>query len=60
MGSVHDFKRKPKNQGQFKGYRPKAPKPPRGPRWWQRTWVMWALLLGLSAALVGLKALLKV
>ena len=30
MGTVHKFKRPPKNQGQFRGWRP--PEPPRGPK----------------------------
>jgi len=30
MGSVHKFRRPPKNKGQFRGWRP--PEPPRGPK----------------------------
>jgi hypothetical protein len=51
MGTVHKFKRPPKNERQFRGYRPKPPKPPRGPRWWQRSWVMWALLIAVAILL---------
>ena len=51
MGTVHQFKRPPKNERQFKGYRPEPPKPPRGPRWWQRSWVMWALLIAIAVLL---------
>jgi hypothetical protein len=59
MGTVHKFKRPPRNVQQFKGYRPKPPKPPRGPRWWQRSWVMWALLIGLAVILALGRSLLS-
>jgi hypothetical protein len=58
MGSVHKFKRPPKNEQQFRGYRPQPPHGPRGgkPRRWQlRDWqksVLAWLALVLVAALV--------
>lgn len=67
MGTVHKFKRPPKNQGQFKGYRPGAPgggKPPgRGSLWsrmrpWQRSLAAWAVLIAIAAGIVGTRALL--
>jgi hypothetical protein len=60
MGTVHKFKRPPKNQKQFRGYRSQGPggpgrgKPPRGPGlWarlkpWQRSLAAWALLIALA------------
>jgi hypothetical protein len=52
MGSVHDFKRPPKNEQQFKGYRPKLPKgvaDARAARWqlrnWQKTLLAWSALV---------------
>jgi endonuclease YncB( thermonuclease family) len=53
MGTVHKFKRPPRNQQQFRGYRPKPPKGPRrrGPRWWQWKWLGLAVILALSVGL---------
>jgi hypothetical protein len=58
MGTVHKFKRPPKNQQQFRGYKPKRPKPPRGPRWWERSLVMWVMLVALAAILTLSRQLL--
>lgn len=58
MGSVHKFKRPPKNEQQFRGYRPQPPQGPRGGkpgRWrlrdWQKSVLAWLALL-LVAVLV--------
>lgn len=60
MGSVHKFKRPPKNEQQFRGYRPQAPnRGPRGKpaRWqlrrWQTSLLAWLALLLLATALWG-------
>jgi hypothetical protein len=63
MGTVHKFKRPPKNQQQFRGYRPKPPgidgKPPRGQRpGWQKSLLAWSALLLLAAAIWGIGKLL--
>jgi hypothetical protein len=67
MGTVHKFKRPPKNQQQFKGYRPGGPdprKPPQGPGFWQRlrSWqrsaLAWTLLVALAGGIVWVQALL--
>ncbi|MCW1431517.1 hypothetical protein [Novosphingobium sp. JCM 18896] len=59
MGTVHKFKRPPKNRGQFQGYNPKPPHDPRDPRkggrgtgrrWWQ--WKWWGPLAVLTLAVV--------
>jgi hypothetical protein len=57
MGTVHKFKRPPKNEGQFRGYRPAADalgkrrkRPLRG---WQRSLIAWAGLIVVAAALAG-------
>lgn len=52
MGTVHKFKRPPKNQQQFKGYRPpvaKTGKPARRKmRDWQRSLLAWSALILLA------------
>jgi hypothetical protein len=60
MGSVHKFKRPPRNEQQFRGYRPGLPEGQgRGkpPRWrlrdWQKTILAWAALV-LAAGAVWL------
>lgn len=63
MGTVHKFKRPPKNEQQFKGYRPETSKPGkprrRKLRDWQRSVLAWSALVLLAvgiwivAALVG-------
>lgn len=57
MGTVHQFKRRPKNQRQFRGYRPEPPKGPRRPRWWERSWLLWALLVAVVSGVVGAQQL---
>ena len=62
MGTVHKFKPRPKNEKQFRGYRPAAsPGPgggrsPRRLRGWQRTAIAWTLLILLA---VGIWAITK-
>lgn len=57
MGTVHKFRRPPKNQKQFRGYRPKLPNGSRSRRWWQWKWlgplllVAIAVILGLSGSI---------
>ncbi len=64
MGTVHKFQKPPKNQGQFKGYRPGSPgggKPPRGGgfwqrlRPWQRSLIAWVGLVALATGIVLLR-----
>ena len=69
MGTVHKFKRKPKNQHQFKGYRPSwtgaqgQGKPRKGRdlwqklRPWQQTLAVWALLIGMATAIAAVRGL---
>jgi hypothetical protein len=52
MGSVHDFKRPPKNERQFKGYRPEPPNGSRDRetarrqlRDWQKSLLAWSALV---------------
>jgi len=61
MGSVHKFKRPPKNERQFKGYRPARPDRPgsgKSPRWqlrnWQKSLIAWLVLVLLAAAIWGI------
>lgn len=59
MGTVHKFKRPPKNQRQFQGYRPGGPEDPRGRgprrlRGWQKSLLAWS---GLVLVATGLWAL---
>ena len=65
MGSVHKFKRPPRNKQQFKGYRPNLPggppgRPPR--RWrlrdWQKSVVAWAALVLAATAFWAIGRLL--
>ena len=61
MGTVHKFKRPPKNEGQFKGYRPNGsggpPRPPSG-RWprrdWQKSVLAWLALVLVATAFWGI------
>jgi hypothetical protein len=54
MGDLHKFKRPPKNEQQFKGYRPQSAKgparrPDRRPlRGWQRSVIAWCVLVMLA------------
>lgn len=51
MGDVHEFKRRPKNQQQFRGYRPKPTNGGGGNperrqlRGWQRSALAWLTLI---------------
>lgn len=60
MGTVHKFKRPPKNRGQFQGYNPKPPRDPRGggrgKRWWQWKWLPPLAVLALAVGLGLLSA----
>jgi len=58
MGTVHKFKRPPKNQQQFRGYRPKPPRGPRRrtPRWWQWKWLGLLVILALAIILALLRS----
>lgn len=62
MGTVHKFKKPPRNQQQFRGYRPKTPRrgPPRKPRWrqskWLGKWLGLAIIIALSIALALLRS----
>ncbi len=65
MGTIHKFERPPKNENQFKGYRPLGlPTPQRNVRiWrrlrpWQRAVIAWVLLIAVAAGIVGVRALL--
>ena len=66
MGTVHKFKRPPKNRGQFKGWKPEPPRDPRGDSrksapWWRRNWLgKWlgpVLVLALAVGLGLLEVL---
>jgi hypothetical protein len=65
MGTVHKFKRPPKNQKQFQGYKPGSPggvhgaKPKRRPlRGWQRSAIAWSGLILLAIAFWAIPTLL--
>lgn len=69
MGSVHKFKRPPKNQRQFQGYRPIPPGgPPNGlrggkpTRWqlrnWQKSLIAWSVLVLLAVGFWGIGKIL--
>ncbi|MEJ5979418.1 hypothetical protein WG901_22385 [Novosphingobium sp. PS1R-30] len=59
MGTVHKFKRPPKNRGQFRGQtgaQTGGPRPPRDPRgggrrWWQWKWLPPLAVLALAIGL---------
>lgn len=62
MGSVHEFKRPPKNEQQFKGHRPKLPNGVRDDksaryhlRDWQTSLLAWSaiVLVALGIWLIG-------
>jgi hypothetical protein len=64
MGTVHKFKRPPKNEKQFKGYRPPMPKSQRRAKWrwqnlrlWHRSLLAWGLLIAIAACVVGARML---
>lgn len=61
MGTVHKFKRPPKNQQQFKGYRPQVSKagklPRRQLRDWQRSALAWSALVLLAVGIWAIAAL---
>jgi hypothetical protein len=61
MGTVHKFKRPPKNEQQFKGYRPevsRAGKPLRRQlRDWQRSALAWSVLVLLAVGIWAIAAL---
>lgn len=61
MGSVHKFQRPPKNEQQFKGYRPPPSSGQRGgksARWqlrnWQKSLIAWSALVLLAVAIWGI------
>ncbi len=64
MGTIHKFKRPPKNENQFKGFRPFGPadsKPAPG-RWKKlrsrhRAVIIWALLIAIAAGIVAARML---
>jgi hypothetical protein len=57
MGTVHKFKRPPKNRQQFRGYRPQPPRPDghepprRRLRGWKRSAIAWSALVLLAIIL---------
>ena len=58
MGTVHKFKRPPKNEQQFRGYRPRPPEVPGTGkssrprlRGWQRSALAWLVLVLLAVAI---------
>ena len=61
MGTVHKFKRPPKNQQQFKGYRPQGPgvgKAPRGQlRDWHKSVIAWIVLVLVAVGIWAVGAL---
>jgi len=65
MGSVHKFQRPPRNDRQFKGYRPATPNGPRGRKsesWllynWQKSLIAWSALVLLAAGIWGIGRIL--
>ena len=61
MGTVHKFKRPPKNEQQFRGYRPQRGTglaSGKSRRWqlrdWQKTVLAWMALILLAAAVWGI------
>lgn len=64
MGTIHKFKRPPKNESQFKGFQPLGPATPKrapGRRQklqpWQRGLLAWTLLIMIAAGIVGVRML---
>lgn len=54
MGTVHKFRRPPKNKGQFRGQAPKRPPPrPLKRKWWLNPNLLAVCLLALAAAIAG-------
>ena len=65
MGTVHKFKRPPKNQQQFRGYRPQSPRRPDGrkpPRRklpnWLKSVIAWSAMVLLAMAIWAANTLL--
>jgi hypothetical protein len=65
MGRVHKFQRLPKNEQQFKGYRPVSPNGPRTgklARWqlvnWQKSLIAWSILTLLAVGIWGIARIL--
>lgn len=65
MGTVHKFKRPPKNQQQFRGYRPQPSQGPGGnkpPRWslrgWQRSVLAWSALVLVAVGIWAVRFLI--
>lgn len=60
MGTVHKFKRPPKNQQQFRGHRPDLSKNPGGRklRDWQRSVIAWLALVLFAAGLWAIGAMI--
>jgi hypothetical protein len=62
MGDVHKFKRPPKNEKQFRGYRPQSPKPGsqnpsrRQLRDWQRSAIAWSVLVLLAIGIWAIRS----
>src|SRR6266436_6400092 len=66
MGTVHKFKRPPKNQQQFRGYQPRPPQGPAGGktprrqlRGWQRSIIAWSALVLLAVGIWAINALIS-
>jgi len=65
MGSVHKFQRPPKNEQQFKGYRPVPPnglRTGKSARWqlrnWQKSSIAWSALMLLAVGVWGIGKIL--
>jgi hypothetical protein len=63
MGTVHKFKRPPKNQQQFKGYRPEVTEAGKSSRRrlsdWQKSVLAWSLLVLLAVGIWVIGALIE-
>ena len=64
MGTIHQFKRPPKNKGQFRGMRPSGLPGAAARRglWhrlrpWQKSLIAWVVLVAVAAGLVGVHRL---
>jgi hypothetical protein len=65
MGIVHKFKRPPKNERQFRGYRPRSSESPSAPtaprrslRSWQQSAIAWLILVLVAVAIWAATALI--